>query len=533
MSLYKDASLVMIPSAYKDGKLYSIRPTDGSGDFTFSRGSNLAATRVDVNGLIEKGRENLVLYSQDFSQANWATNSLINVSYNNTDPNGGNTAFKAESSGNAYIYQDITTTIGNVYVWSFYAKSDTPTSVNIRVDSNTTPISLTTEWQRFDKFFTASSTTTRVWCGAGFTWGAGEVVYLAFAQAELGLVATDYIETGASTAQAGILEDMPRLDYSGSCPALLLEPQRSNLVPQSEYFNVWNAGGGTQTIVANAVISPQGVNNASSIQIDSGYVYRQLVLSVSIGDKYVWSCYVKSSSRKITFGGGTPAGTDVYTSEDVGGGWYRQIIVRTFIASGSVIQPMFNATQTGTDLFYIWGAQLEAGSYPTSYIPTYGSSVTRSRDEMNEQISSLTSLEQGTFFLDFDRGLTTATARDASNDGFFYRATSGFPSANAIEIATEPNGNVRLALRTPVVFLGSAYQNNTLSRYKMLVKWNGSEVKTFVNGVNTYTSSTKWGEMNAPLQYMGYNADFRKSVNQVATFPTALTDSECIALTTL
>ena len=64
MSLYKDASLAMIPSAYKDGKLYSIRPTDGSGDFTFSRGSNLAATRVDVNGLIEKGRENLLLQSQ-------------------------------------------------------------------------------------------------------------------------------------------------------------------------------------------------------------------------------------------------------------------------------------------------------------------------------------------------------------------------------------------------------------------------------------------------------------------------------------
>ena len=66
MSLYKDASLVMIPSAYKDGKLYSIRPTDGSGDFTFSRGSNLAATRVDVNGLIEKGRENVLLQSNQF-----------------------------------------------------------------------------------------------------------------------------------------------------------------------------------------------------------------------------------------------------------------------------------------------------------------------------------------------------------------------------------------------------------------------------------------------------------------------------------
>ena len=66
MSIYKSSSLAMIPTAYKDGKLYSIRPTDGSGDFTFSRGSNLAATRVDVNGLIEKGRENLVLQSNQF-----------------------------------------------------------------------------------------------------------------------------------------------------------------------------------------------------------------------------------------------------------------------------------------------------------------------------------------------------------------------------------------------------------------------------------------------------------------------------------
>ena len=71
MSLYKDASLVMLPSAYKDGKLYSIRPTDGSGDFTFSRGTNLSATRVNASQLIEKGRENTLLYSNDFSRSQW------------------------------------------------------------------------------------------------------------------------------------------------------------------------------------------------------------------------------------------------------------------------------------------------------------------------------------------------------------------------------------------------------------------------------------------------------------------------------
>jgi hypothetical protein len=185
----------------------------------------------------------------------------------------------------------------------------------------------------------------------------------------------------------------------------------------------------------------------------------------------------------------------------------------------------------GLNEVIIWGAQAELGSYPTSYIPTYGSAVTRSQDAMNEQISGLTSLEQGTFFLDFDRGLTTATSRDASNDGFFYRSTSSFPSGNAIEIATEPDGRARLALR--LSSFTSIYLDNTLSRYKMLVKWDGNSVKAYVNGVLEYSSATKWGDATSALEYIGYRGDFRKSVNQVLTFPTALTDSECIALTTL
>ena len=88
MSLYKDASLVMIPSAVKDGKLYSIRPTDGSGDFTFSRGSNLAATRISASQLIEKGRENVLLQSNQFDTT-W-----INV---NSSETGGQSGYDGSS----------------------------------------------------------------------------------------------------------------------------------------------------------------------------------------------------------------------------------------------------------------------------------------------------------------------------------------------------------------------------------------------------------------------------------------------------
>jgi hypothetical protein len=91
MSAYTDASLIMVPSGYKDGKLYSAKPTNGDGDFTFSRGSNLAATRVNSDGLIEKGRENLLLQSNQFDTT-WLT-IRSSVSSGATDPFGGSNAW--------------------------------------------------------------------------------------------------------------------------------------------------------------------------------------------------------------------------------------------------------------------------------------------------------------------------------------------------------------------------------------------------------------------------------------------------------
>jgi hypothetical protein len=61
MSFFEDASLVLIPSAQKTSKVYSVKPTDGTGDLTFTR-SNDTATRVGPDGLIEKVRTNLALY---------------------------------------------------------------------------------------------------------------------------------------------------------------------------------------------------------------------------------------------------------------------------------------------------------------------------------------------------------------------------------------------------------------------------------------------------------------------------------------
>ena len=127
MSLYKDASLVMIPSAYKDGKLYSIRPTDGSGDFTFTRcggaaGCDLGATRVDVNGLIEKGRENLLLQSNNFNTTWSKPNSTLTQGFSGYD--GSNNAWKwaASTSGTIQLSQG-TTGVSGMRTLSLYAKA--------------------------------------------------------------------------------------------------------------------------------------------------------------------------------------------------------------------------------------------------------------------------------------------------------------------------------------------------------------------------------------------------------------------------
>ena len=136
--------------------------------------------------------------------------------------------------------------------------------------TNRVSVTLTTEWVRYEAYAIDASTYFVLYSNStAQTWD------VAFAQYEDGLVATDYIETTSSTAQAGILEDMPRLDYSGgaSCPALLLEPQRSNLITQSEYVDSWLKH--NCTIDSNIVVSPEGKQNAHKIVENTSLGYQR------------------------------------------------------------------------------------------------------------------------------------------------------------------------------------------------------------------------------------------------------------------
>ena len=119
---YDQASLVMVPSGYKAGKVYSQKPLSTDGELTFTRNSN--ATRVNADGLVEKVRENVNLYSQEFDNAQWTKFSTTVTANNAAAPDGTQTADLIDTgttTGTHYIEKNRSTGAVGVSL-SIYAK---------------------------------------------------------------------------------------------------------------------------------------------------------------------------------------------------------------------------------------------------------------------------------------------------------------------------------------------------------------------------------------------------------------------------
>jgi len=615
MSSLKDlASLIMIPSLVKDGRLDTVKPlgnsiihpdatgnndgTDGStppeGNFTFSRGSNLAATRVDVNGLIEKGRENLLLQSNQFDTTWTNTNTTETGGQNGYDGTNNAWLLTKTASSFARIQQPITSTSG-VKTFSVYLKAGTLSWCRVLAISSASPefyinlsngslgsqynnITATSTdvgngWYRVSLVFNDTISEVRIYPADAnnSVSGISGSIYIQDAQLEQGLVPTDYIETGASTAQAGILEDLPRLDYSGgaSCPSLLLEPQRTNMFSHSEYF------GGTpyQTrviITDNAIVSPEGVSNAAKLVATTangshGVDYIPNVIAAS----YSMSVYAKAGetskfvlltnnrgsniARGFDVSNGTTFASDLggyseptsYSITEVGNDWYYCTIQFSKTSSGGSgngitltnADGQHSFTGNGTDGMYFYGWQMEQGSYPTSYIPTYGSAVTRSKENSyKSSISDLIGQEQGTLFAEVDIShLDGTTARD-----LFFLSNTDNVSDDWIGIGFSGVGSN--TLRGRIVDSGSLKfdQYGTITstgRYKIALAYENGNGAFYVNGVsfgtnyvNTNFSLTLDRVFNAPVSF---SSQFADDINQLLLFKTRLTNAELAALTTI
>jgi hypothetical protein len=548
MSLLDSASLIVTPNGYKEGKLYSVIPSDGSGDMSVVRATT--ATRVNSAGLVELVPYNFVLNSE----TTWVTNG-VTITSGITDPNGGTNAYQVSgiASGNVTDYvvkgsNPMPLTSGSTITFSVYMKGSgtigtaMERSVGGTYFFNTKVHTLTNQWQRFTHTFTPSNDSL------GFsiyvtnlTGTTATSVDIAFPQVVFGTSALDYQKTETRL-------NIPRLDYSnGTCPSLLVEPQRTNLVTYSSSFDnaAWtkeNANGGSAPIItANYGISPDGTQNADRIQLartttSGSFSYVWQLFSVSAGQTYTWSVWLKSLSGTpsivLSYDGASYTNNVTLTNE-----WKRYeftttISGTTLIANFLLWQQLPSTSLTADFLAY--GFQLEQGSYPTSYIPTTSASVTRNADVISKTgISSLIGQTEGTIFWDGEvNGCDNTFANLVNSEKNTNTAFSiGYVKASKNIYANVFDGSEKGLIQGGVFQIGQ--------RIKLAYSYKSGDFALYVNGVqigtstNTFTFPSTLDDIFIGDAVTFFNFQEGISTNATALWKTRLTNDQLATLTTL
>ena len=548
-SLLQSASLLLVPSGYKGGKLYAEIPTNGNGDLTWTRASD--AFRTNASGLIQRVPWNLALQSETFDNASWTKNtggtSTVTVTANNgTAPNGTNTAdriqFTRDSTGYAQVVQTITTTASQSYTFSVYLKSlsGTPTVMfGSYGGTNAQTATLTNEWVRYTWTATSPSTSAfgmlMIWGGVASTSFSADFLAWGYQLVE-GTTAQTYLPTTDRL-------NFPRLSYMyASCPSVLLEPQRTNLALYSEQFdNAWwskaNAGVASAPVVtANAEISPDGTQNADRIVFTlnggtaSGDISQlESTAFVSVSLTRTQSVYIKTTdntTKVFTFV--TPTGA--VQAITVTGTYQRFTLTATGVAAGSVrlrLRGSSSAEGTATSAtIAIWGMQYEDGAYATTYIPTTSATATRVADTATVTgVSSLIGQSAGTIFWDITD--ISGTPTSTGNPDFGVRNTA---FTNWIGITTNGfNSPFRVTVR-PTTGSIIDYTAN-ITRAKACVAWSSAGAVLYVNGVQVATSAVNPNFSFDRIDMLGGIISYR--TNQFALFTTRLTDAQLATLTTL
>jgi hypothetical protein len=306
--------------------------------------------------------------------------------------------------------------------------------------------------------------------------------------AQLGV---DVARTGVATfvGSNGLIQsataNTQRIDYSAGTAGLLVEESRTNITIYSEDFSnvVWSTA--NFTLTPDDETAPDGTTTADKIIENTGSVQPRAAQTVTLvaNATYTFSMYVKVASGNRNFAleirDGTTTngiratfdveaislvtavslGNGVYASssiKDAGNGWRR--LTLTGIGSSTVtsMRAAFRFTigtttvytGNGTSGFYIWGAQLEAGAFATSYIPTTTTTVTRNADVATmtgTNFSDWYNASEGTFaFQGSVLNNVSISAMSVSNNT---------ATGELIQVNTTSTGTVR-----GVVFAGSAVQ---------------------------------------------------------------------------
>ena len=339
--------------------------------------------------------------------------------------------------------------------------------------------------------------------------------------------------------KAGLIETVgggePRIDFSNDAKgALLLEPQRMNLFTNSENFSQWYIDGNQSSPTIISELNPDGSSQVYQINLNSGgNIYRTISISSSID--YTFSVYIKGTGNGRLILSNPQSTPENYVDFTATSEWQRieltgsssSTSVRVAIGSWS------NSSASGT--IQIFGAQLEQGSYATSYIPTQGSAVTRVADACvgagNEQVINST---EGVLYAEisaFIKKQNSFTAISLSDNSYDNNIRMGFNTSTNTVYANFRKGSISLYGLTYAI-------SNITELTKIAVKFNSIGFYLYINGVlagSNLTSTTFPINTLTSLKFTRGDAahSFEGKTKALAVYKTALTDAELIALTSL
>jgi hypothetical protein len=371
--------------------------------------------------------------------------------------------------------------------------------------------------------------------------------------------------TRASTAtrvnESGLIESVasgvPRIDFLDNADGhLLLEPSRTNLLNYSEEPDnaYWTKSRVTISANTSGTTDPSGNNNADLVTQDAadtngGVVLRSLTFTAA---SHTFSVFAKmnevryinlaenvssGSTRRTWFdlqsgAVGTTNGGHTAKIENYGNGWYRCSITFTALAiANSVFVYLCDADSSTTAVVskgsYLYGIQLEAGSYATSYIPTSGAAVTRAADASSQTPpSGIIGQTEGAFILDVNLDKRISFT-------YFALAPSLGSTTNYLGISFNANSIVFETVASNVLQAAITFNNSSTGRFKIAVAYKANDFVMYVNGTQVGTDTS--GSIPACSQVGLYNYSQTPSVkyNQVRLYNTRLSNSELAALTSL
>lgn len=555
-------------------------------DFPFDRGSNLAATRINKDGFVEKGTQNLFIHSNEFDKGNWtgagfnlATTPFgVGLTPNQPAYDGTNTAWGyLKQSGSGSDYYNVL--FSGLYTFSIYVKKaentgfaiysfnyvdadnngvldETPegvrrvivsledgSEINRSSDVRSSVTAVGDDWYRISLTRNVANQRFYIYTTQlDHPNGSQELVPMPIvikdAQLERSMYPSAYMNSTEYWGYGGVHIDEPRFDYAkGSCPQLLLEAARTNRVTWSEDYS--HSDWDPQTFGGNRTFKPNEQNPSGNygcfewhqVTVGNGEKIGMVCSGTpSVGVDATNSVYVKRVS-----GSGQVELVDAnnsYTAFDLteADGWKRLEVTSTVTGTPSPGRRHYLKMQNAGDKILIWGSQYEEGSggygYATSYIPTNGAQVTRSKDEcdtLNDDPSGI-NLADHDFTVSFDieeyksggTGLWyTYFANDAEGKGFFhYNDCIGWWRA--------PGAGQEI------------YQCNTFgsdaatARHRFVISSNAEEVKIYRDGEmirheDELVDSARYGLKRINLLYGAQNS---ARYNSILVFPKVLTNHE-------